>query len=193
MAKRVITKDHIQSTKRTINHEITITPEGGNAETATLLQATFPFAGIPSFTRQALVEKIGTTSDALFKEMRRTSHYKREWEFLKLVPDKGTREWTMIALSLCAQLAAETSVFHPYLEEDTRKWLKAKFCQQGVSEDFDSRWHVYRNTPVRDLAVPGHYYLRVPTKPILINWVGSIPVKPSSPQLRLSLRETHSG
>ena len=105
--------------------EVRITPEGGDTETAALIKFVGPFAGIPSLTKQALHAHIGTTFDEFFKQLRETSNYRREWEFLQLLPDKSSREWAILALSLCAQFAVQTSVFHPYLAEDARKSLKA--------------------------------------------------------------------
>ena len=187
MAKHIITEKHVQGTKLVLNPEVQITPEGGRTETAELINFVGPFAGIPSFTRQALRSHIGTTFDEFFKQLRETSNYRREWEFLQLLPDKGSCEWVMIALSLCAQFAVETSVFHPYLAEDARKWLKAKFLNQGVLDGFDNRWEIYRNTPADELMTPGPFYLRISEIGLLqTRWVGSYPKRPSSSKYQLT-------
>ena len=189
VVKRIITEENLDSTRRRLNPEVLITPEGGDTVTGELLSVVGPFAGIPGLTMQALQSHVGTTFDKFFKELRKKSTYGREWRFLQSLPDQGSREWTMLALSLCAQFAVEASFVHPYLEDDARRWLEKKFAEQGVADHFNARWTEYRNIPAEEIMITGALYHRISKINYLrIQWIGDFPDRPSSPKYRLDWR-----
>ena len=191
MAKRILTDSDIAMTTRVLNPDVQVSTEHGESFTAEVLNFVGPLEAIPSFTRQALYQHVGTRLDAFFKHIRQASQYRKEWDLWANMPDRGSREWTMLVLSLCAQFAVETSVFHPYLAQDAKKWLRAKFCEQGVTENFDDRWEVYSDTTASDLLTSGPFYLRIGPLGILrFQWIGEFPNRPRSDFYQLSIGGT---
>ena len=186
MAKRIIAEKNLESTRRRLNPEVLITLEGGNTVSGELMSFIGPFAGIPHLTMQALYPYVGTTFDEFFKQLREKSTYRRELEYLKNLPDRGSREWTMLVLSLFAQFAIEASFVHPYLEDDARRWLKSKFAEKGIADDFDIRWEEYCNIPPEEIMSTGALYHRISGINYLrIQWIGGFPDRPSSSKYRL--------
>ena len=106
----------------------------------------------------------------LFKELRNKT-YAKETKFLtrllqsykeqngKIDPN-WLDKWKKIFLSMCTQCALENCGFHPFLEQEAKQWLKAKFQRQDLGTHFNDRWEALRGEYHRRAGWPGPFYFR---------------------------------
>ena len=181
----------LRGTKSVLGSVATISLPDGRSLTADLLSTTGPLSVIPRFSREGLdhIASQNFQHDEFFKWLR-DSQYKREWEYLKSLPDVGSCEWKMIALSFCAQVAIESSLIYPWLEPQAREWLRAKFVTQGVPDDFETRWQAYWDYCASDLElIQERIYLRIGNS-IRYQWFGDPPNAKQSFRYRITVDES---
>ena len=195
MAKR-LTKQDVAATTRVLRPDATFTSGDGTSFQVELASVTLPFSGVPRFTEKELlrIADRDVPVDQWFKGFRESkipqkSYYEQEWLFLQSLPDKGSCEWRMLALSLCAQVAIETSFAYPFLHDQAYKWRRAKFVGQGTGDDFDDRWLAYKELCIGDPpVVDGTIYLRL-AGTFHFSWVGELPAASRSCHHNLKLEQ----
>ena len=164
------------TTKAVLGSAATISLPDGRSFSADLLSTTGPLSVVPRFSREGLdyIARENFHHDGFYKSLRDTQ-YNREWEYVKSLLDPGSREWKMIALSYCTQVAIESSLIYPWLVPQARKWLRAKFESQNVTDDFEVRWEAYWDYCASDLElIAGRIYLRIGSS-VRFQWFGEPP------------------
>ena len=183
-------EQELRQTNDVVGSAASISLPGGRSLTADLLSTTDPLSTVPRFSQEGLDYIAGQNlrHDGFFKWLR-SSAYRKEWEYISSLPDPGSREWKMIALSFCAQVAIESTLVYPWLGSQAYRWLEAKFVEQGVPDDFKSRWETYLYHCGNDLQlIEGDLYLHAAGS-IRFRWFGNPPRAMSSLKYRMSAEE----
>ena len=176
-------EQELRTTNEVLGSVTTLSLPGGRRFAADLLSTTGPLSTVPRFSTEGLdhIANQDLLHDEFFKRLRSSHLYQNQWEYISSLPDLGSPEWKMIALSFCAQVAIETTKIYPWLEPQAHKWLRGKFIEQGVPCDFETRWEAYSDYCRSDLElIEGRIYLNV-AGCIQFRWFGDPPDgKPSS-------------
>ena len=186
-----VSKEELRTTKGVLAPTATITLPSGESLEADVISTTGPMSTVPRFSRDGL-DRIASQNPLhheFFKSLR-ASQYGDEWERISSLPDRASREWKMVALSFCAQVAIETSAIYPWLEHQALNWLRAKFVEQDLPDDFEARWEAYWNHCGGDLRfIEGRIYLHV-EKLIRFRWFGDPPKSMSSLNYQMTVDES---
>ena len=188
--KKRVSGKQLSSARDVIGPTVKITtPEGRNIE-ADLISIVLPLTVVPRFSLAGfdLVDHQGLSSREFFKTLR-AAKYLGEWEWLTSLRDVGTREWKMMALSFCSQMAIECSLIYPFLDPEPRNWLRDKYVKQGVLDHFDARWEAYLNHCGSDLSiVQGRIYLHIGER-LRFTWFGAEPDSRESEHYQMVVTE----
>ena len=188
--KNRVSKEQLASTRGLIGPTTTITTADGDSFEADLTSVVLPLTTVPRFSQAGLdlIANQGMSSREFFKTLR-AAKYSDEWKWLTSLQDVGTREWKMVALSFCAQVAVECHLLYPFLEPEPRYWLRDKFIGQGVPDDFDARWEAYLNHCRSGLGLlQGRIYLHIGER-LRFKWFGAEPDSPHSEKYRMVVTE----
>ncbi len=168
--RRMLRQDHISSHSGPVltlgTESQTIERNGNNG----LLRLDLSFLMAPWVSVAFLNLFVDKPFHILFKELRNKT-YVQEAEFLAnllrsckdengMIDPKWADQWKKIFLSMCTQCALENYGYHPFLEQEAKQWLKAKFQEQGMDTHFNDRWEALRNEYHRRAGWPGPFYFR---------------------------------
>ena len=183
-----VSGEQLAITRSVIGPTVKITTGEGDSFEADLTSIILPLTVVPRFTQSGLdLMAHQRLSPREFFKTLRAAKYLGEWEWLTSLPGVGAREWKMMALSFCSQVAIECTLIYPFLEPEPRNWLHDKFVRQGVPDNFNSRWDAYLNDCGRDLSrLEGRIYLHV-GEHLRFKWFGDIPSGPESEQYRMAI------
>ena len=185
MRKR-LSREQLGATKGVLGPVATVTLPTGEKLEPDIISMTGPLGTVPRFSQDGLDKIAGQNLlQAEFFKSLRAREYTNEWKMLAALPDVGSREWKMIALSFCAQVAVEARLIYPFLVTPAHDWLRQKFAEQCVIDHFEERWDAYLEHCGEALHfLEGSIYLRVAGR-LRFTWFGDPPNCLSSLKYRL--------